>query len=326
MQKIIIKSKAEFEAALKTYTDDQVLVISEGEFEISLTTSPRISLVAAAKIRLVARGSSQPHVEAWGSSQPLVVARESSQPHVVARESSQPHVVAWESSQPHVVAWESSQPHVEARDSSRPLVVARESSRPLVVAWESSQPQVEAWGSSQPIVEARDSSQPHVVARGYVMLSLHGSGIVAKCIKTVYTLITSGTPKVTGGIIRKVLIKTALDWCNYYGVEVKDGVAVVYKALNDDFTSSHGTSYAPGTKPVADDWDKGKAECGGGLHFSPSPAAALGFHGTAQKYVACYVRLKDIRPPKDNDEYPAKIKAKGCCKPCVEVDITGKPI
>lgn len=36
--------------------------------------------------------------------------------------------------------------------------------------------------------------------------------------------------------------------------------------------------------------------------------------------------MKDIRPPKADDTYPEKIKAKGCCAPVWEVDIHGNKI
>ncbi|MDR3473389.1 MAG: hypothetical protein P4M09_17145, partial [Devosia sp.] len=109
---ITVKTKAEFEAALKK-DKDAFLEIAGGSFTATLKVGePALKILAAVAITLICEGSSQPHVVAWESSQPHVVARGSSQPHVVARESSQPHVEAWGSSQPHVVAWESSQPHV----------------------------------------------------------------------------------------------------------------------------------------------------------------------------------------------------------------------
>ena len=100
----------------------------------------------------------------------------------------------------------------------------------------------------------------------------------------------------------------------------RESVALVYKAVNDDFSSPYGTSYAPGTVPVAPDWDGGIRECGGGLHFSPTPAHALSFHSDAKRFLACPVALSDISVHKDA-AYPEKIKARGCCMPVYEVDI-----
>ena len=222
----------------------------------------------------------------------------------MARESS--HVVAWESS--HVEAWESS--HVEARGSSH--VVARGSSH--VVAWGSSH--VEAWGSSH--VEARESS--HVEARGSSHVEagqwasvLPGNGRYDE-------------PLITGGVLlERPLLDNADIWLEYHGVPVVDGIATLFKAVDDDYRSTHGFAYTPGTTPSAPDWDGGAAECGGGLHFCPSAAAAKTFDYSATKYVACPVRVADIvvhHPAL----YPGKIKAPGCAGPVYEVDITGKAI
>jgi hypothetical protein len=120
-------------------------------------------------------------------------------------------------------------------------------------------------------------------------------------------------------------ISTPAKWCAYYGVTVKRGVATLYKALADDFSASHGMSYVPGSKPSAPDWDGGACECGGGLHFSPTPGHALEFAPEAKRFVACPVKLADIvvHPA---GTYPQKIKAPGVCGPVVEVDRDGKPI
>ncbi len=40
------------------------------------------------------------------------------------------------------------------------------------------------------------------------------------------------------------------EWCAYYGVEVDDGVAILYKAVDEEFSSYHGGSYRPGTEPT----------------------------------------------------------------------------
>jgi hypothetical protein len=53
---------------------------------------------------------------------------------------------------------------------------------------------------------------------------------------------------------------------------------------------------------------------------------ALRFHTGATKFVACPVRLKDIRKPHSTDEYPEKVKARGCCGPVWECDIDGNKV
>ena len=229
---------------------------------------------------------------------------------VEARGSS--HVVAWGSS--HVEAWESS--HVEAWESSH--VVARGSSH--VVAWGSSH--VEAWGSSH--VEAWGSS--HVEADGAASLRVFDR-VSGKAGRQVVIQQHSKLTKIDGGIqIDVELPATAADWCAWHGVKVVDGVAMVYKCVNDDFRSKRGGDYTPGTIPAAPDWDGGAKECGGGYHFSPSAAATRQF-ASGPKFLACPVALTDMRAPKlDDDSYANKIKAAKCCGPVVEVDIYGKPV
>jgi hypothetical protein len=121
-------------------------------------------------------------------------------------------------------------------------------------------------------------------------------------------------------------MSTALDWCAYHGVAVDDGVAVVYKAVRDDYRSAHGLSYAPGLVPEACDWDGGKEECGGGLHFSPTPTGGLAFDAEATRFIACPVAVVDMRPPQNTDRCPGKIKAWRCCGSVHEVCRDGRPI
>ena len=215
-----------------------------------------------------------------------------------------------------------------------PEIIVTGSAEIFVVAWGSSQPRVEAWGSSQPRVEARESSQPRVVARessqprvvawGYVQLSIFGAVIVSAS-ELVAVLIHGLKATVKGGRQTKVVIKTSKEWCDYYGVKVEKGIAILYKALNEDFTAPQGMSYKPGTVPVAPDWDGGKQECGGGLHFSPTPGMARAFHPGALKYVGCPVALKDIVVHPDGQN-PEKVKAKKCVGPVWECNEDGEKI
>jgi hypothetical protein len=205
---------------------------------------------------------------------------------------------------PHVEAWGSSQPHVEA--------------------WESSQPHVEAWGSSQPHVEARGSSQPHVEAWAYAILAIRGRCKVTATAE-VRIRIDGGDPEVSGGVVHRVPpITSPSAWCERYDIPVADGVAVLFKCLSESFSSHWGFDYTPGTTPVAKDWDGGKKECGGGLHFCPTPGHARGYQ-QGLRYVACPVALADMAVV-PNPEYPDKIKAAGCCAPVWECDRDGKRI
>jgi hypothetical protein len=157
---------------------------------------------------------------------------------------------------------------------------------------------VVAWDSSH--VEARDSS--HVEAGPYVPVTKQ----------------RGHDGKLKGGVLIKIpRIKTPAEWCAFHGVKVARGVATLYKAVDDQYLSSRGFAYTPGSVPVAPDWDGGKAECGGGLHFCADPLTAkYRFMTNATKFLACPVRLKDIAVHADAS-YPEKVKAKGCCAPCV---------
>ena len=261
---------------------------------------------------VVARGSS--NVEAWGSSNveargsSNVVARGSSNvvargsSNVVARDSS--NVVAWGSSNvvardsSNVVAWDSS--NVEARGSSN--VVARGSSN--VVARDSSN--VVARGSSN--VVARDSS--NVEAGKYVSVHLH-----SQCV----TLTGDG----------HVIDLTTIDfddpavWCEFHGVTVEDGIAYLYKAVNQQWTTDRGMDYSPGSTPEAADWDATWRDCGRGLHFCDHPIKSLGFLGGYAKdarFLKVGVRLDEMVTLGD------KVKARRVVVACVEVDRYGKPV
>ena len=188
---------------------------------------------------------------------------------------------------------------VRARDSSQ--VRARDSSQ--VTAYDSSQ--VTAYGSSQ--VRACDSSQVRALSK-YVVISNHGAD----------TTINGGT------IIEIIKPKNIKDWCGFYGVKYGK-VITLFKAVDKNYISPHGQLYIPGTTPSADDWDGGVLECGGGLHFSPTPTHALGFNNNAVKFIACPIAIIDA-VVHANANYPEKIKAKGCCASVWECDIDGIPI
>jgi len=302
---------------------------SQPRVEAYDSSQPTVEANGSSQPRVVANGSSQPRVEAYGSSQPTVEAYDSSQPRVEANDSSQPRVEAYGSSQPTVVAYDSSQPTVVAYGSSQPTVVAYDSSQPTVVAYDSSQPTVVANDSSQPRVEANGSSQPTVVANGIAQLRLTGA-VKVTAAATVAIAILSGSPAIEGGgfVVRKD-ISTPAAWCNYYGVKVHDGVAVLFKAVTQAYGppchAGNSVVYTPGTTPVAPDWDGGKRECGGGLHFSPNIPATAKFHSDNPRWVACPVALDglSVHP---NGSYPDKVKARGCVAPIWEVDRFGEPL
>jgi hypothetical protein len=191
---------------------------------------------------------------------------------------------------------------IQVRAYGSSQVTASDNSQ--VTAYDSSQ--VTAYDSSQ--VTAYDNSQ--VRASKYVAVTKHGT-------KT----------EVNGGIQIKYLPPQNLkEWFEEYGVEPKDGVVILYKAVNSDFHSEHGGIYTPGTTPKSDKWDNGKEECGHGLHFCGTVNHAIGFNYNAKRFVACPVRVDEIAFTKNGD-YPTKVKAPRVVAPgCFEVDVNGTPV
>ena len=180
-------------------------------------------------------------------------------------------------------------------------------------------------------VEARESSHvvargsSHVEARGNVFIRLF-SALKIEAAASVVVMAHGKAEKMTGGKrVKAIKPKTAKAWCVFYGVQVKAGIALLFKAVQDNFHSPHGANYAPGETPKASDWDKGEKECGGGLHFSPTPRHALSFFSDAKKFVACGVKLSKIVIHPDGS-YPDKCKAPRVVTPCYEVDRDGNPV
>jgi hypothetical protein len=163
---------------------------------------------------------------------------------------------------------------------------------------------VEASGSAT--VEASGSAT--VQASSHVAIHLH-----------------SGHVHVEGGV---VIDHVAVDqndpqtWCDYHGVQVVDGIATVYKAVNDSWSTSRGVDYRPGSTPECPDWTDDN-ECGGGLHFGPTPGHAEYYHDEATRFVAVGVAVADLRPILGST---AKCKAPRVVTPCVEVDVHGRVV
>ena len=174
--------------------------------------------------------------------------------------------------------------YVEARESSH--VVAWESSH--VVARESSH--VEASGSSH--VVARESS--HVEASKYV------SCVVGQ----------NHSGQITGGIQINPDYSTPLKWLDYHGIKITKNKVILFKAVRNDYHSSHNFLYALNSNVAAPDWDNGEKECGGGLHVSPCPLTAKSFDSEATKFLAIEVNIKDIAIGPMPLQYPYKCKIK----------------
>jgi len=152
----------------------------------------------------------------------------------------------------------------------------------------------------------------------------------AKVFATAFVAITilSARATVEGGVqITPPDITTGAAWCEHYGVDVgDDGIATLYKAVDEAWCSPHGFAYVPGTTPEAPDWDGGKQECGGGLHFCPQSWMVERWFEDWKHIVACPVRVEDISAHGFEADYPDKCKARRVCEPIFEVDINGKRI
>jgi hypothetical protein len=158
----------------------------------------------------------------------------------------------------------------------------------------------------------------------------YGSSQVMATKYVAITIDSTYNGKLTGGTQIKIPpIKTAEDWLDYYGVPVTDGVAILYKAVDEDYSTDNARdfsiSYKPGEKPSAPDWDGGMNECGGGLHFCPTPGHTIRFNGDAKHFIACPVKVSEI-VVHFPAQYPDKVKAPRVVEPCYEVDINGNKI
>ena len=279
-------------------------------------------------------GSSR--AELWGSSRAELWGSSSA----VLWESS--HAVLWESSS--AVLWGSSRAELwgssraELWGSSR--AVLWESSSAVLwgssraVLWESSR--AELWGSSS--AELRESSSAvlgessRAELGGSSRAELRESSSVhaynnarVKAGPLCAVFVHSPTVNVSGGVILDCSNTNNMDgaaWCDHYGVKVSRGIATVYKAVNDAWTTKRGTDYSPGSKPSCKDF-RDTDECGGGLHFGPTPRHARAYFDSATKFVAVGVKLSELRPITGDT---AKCKAPRVVRDCVEVNLDGEVI
>jgi hypothetical protein len=197
---------------------------------------------------------------------------------------------------------------------------------------------VRAWGSTS--VDAGDAvtvealEAANVTARGTASVAAFGATIVraggraeveATPGVTVVRHGAGGVVAGAGGAESTTRPATPAEWCAYYGVDVTEGVATLFKAVEEDFRSYHGGSYEPGSEPAASDWDGGERECGGGLHLSPRPLFGLLHPDDAARFVACPVRLDDMVVHPDG-RYRDKVKARAVCAPVYEVGPDAKPL
>ena len=175
---------------------------------------------------------------------------------------------------------------------------------------------VRAYGSAT--VRAYDSAT--VRAYDSATVRAYGSATV-RASKYVAVHRHGDTPKVNGGVLIQVPACGDLaEFCEYYGIEVKRGKAILYKLVDDDFKSGHGTVYKPGKGASCDDWDA-RPQCGNGLHFSPRPIMARKY-SNGSRFVACEVKVADAVVITQGQPPPDKIKAPAC-KVLYECDVDG---
>ena len=128
--------------------------------------------------------------------------------------------------------------------------------------------------------------------------------------------------KVKGGTIIDHTDRDKFDgkqWCEYNGVMVKRGIATLYKAVNDKWTTARGFDYSPGSLPKCDDFEA-DGNCGHGLHFGPTPVQALAYYPETTKFVAVGVKVSELCQILGD---VAKCKAPRVVRACVECDIDG---
>jgi len=124
-------------------------------------------------------------------------------------------------------------------------------------------------------------------------------------------ILRSPSAKASGGIIVKAYEQPTnpWEWCKATNVIIRAGYAYLYKRVSGDLTTRNGFKYTLRTKVIAPDFNK-ENECGGGLHFCPTPPQCDQFRDDGP-YIKCRVPLDEMvihsRP-----EYPDKIKARSC--------------
>ena len=171
---------------------------------------------------------------------------------------------------------------------------------------------VTAYGSST--VTACDSS---------TVTACDSSTVTAKARVAVH--LHSGHAHIDGGVLIDHTAEPgdAAMWCAYHDVRVTRGIATLYKAVDDAWTTSRGFDYSPGATPSAPDWSPASA-CGGGLHFSPSPIEALAYKPDAARFLAVGVALDTLVPILGGDT--PKAKAPAVVVACREVDMDGREV
>ena len=84
------------------------------------------------------------------------------------------------------------------------------------------------------------------------------------------------------------------DWCDYTGTERDGDTITVYKAVDDNLKSGQGFAYPIGGAVEDSRW-RDDHDCGGGLHFSPTPTRARSYFWSATRFLECTVNATEAR-------------------------------
>lgn len=279
----------------KVWASDRVTVEASGDSRVAAwnrgSFAPTVHALAGATVEATGTAVVQAHGEA------MVLAHR----RAVVNAEDQAVVCAWDEAIVHA----SGSAHVYASGRSRVDAHGDAS----VDAWQSAG--VRAHGSSE--VRARGATTVELQGRASVMSTPH---------VTVLRRARRGqevehSPSGAGPT-------TPLEWCSFHGVDVVADAVTLYKAVDDDYRSTFGTIYAPGSMPETATWDGGERECGNGLHLCPHPSLALQFAPQATRFVACPVMIGDLAPNVGR-RYLTKTKARRISAPVYEVDLDGSP-
>jgi hypothetical protein len=179
------------------------------------------------------------------------------------------------------------------------------------------------WADGSSTVRAYGSST--VRADGSSTVRAYGSSTV-RASKRVAIHHHNKNATIEGGVVIDCTqpITTIPATLDEWNITPTDGDVVLYKAVRDNYHSSHGTEYTPGTVVTADDWND-RPECGGGLHLSQTPLHAFLYDYSATRFLECRVAVADLAVCSLHDALPDKVKAR-TLRVVREVDEFGRAV
>jgi hypothetical protein len=283
--------------------------IVEGDFSLDLTAGPLVIVIS---------GKSSPTIRCWRDATLSLSCRDASFPTVECRDDSTSKIECLDASAPRITSRDRSTSRVVCQGSSSPQVICDDTAKSILECFDTSSPILHCWHRASTEIVAKGGSHPRLI-RGMHHITATPSVRVS---------ILRGDPTIFGTTqIFRVTGDTPEAWCKFWNVPIQeDGTVTLFKALDAGFKATRNYfQYLPGSCPVAPDWDPDR-ECGGGLHFSPTPREALAFNPWARHFVACPILLSEIKTHMISGAYPEKVKAPRVAKPCYEVDILGNPL